>query len=39
NYGFSKLSEMITAIGLFELERRENRVYVRDARKKTKPCS
>ena len=39
NYGYSKLSEMITAIGLFELERRENRVYVRDTRKKTKSCS
>ncbi len=39
NYGFSKLSEMITAIGLFDLERRENRVYVRDTRKKTKTCT
>ncbi len=35
NYGFSKLNELITAIGLFEIERRENRVYVRHTRKKT----
>ncbi|NCD26190.1 MAG: NYN domain-containing protein [Deltaproteobacteria bacterium] len=33
-YGFTKLSELITAIGLFEIDRRETRVYVRDARKK-----
>jgi hypothetical protein len=39
NYGFSKLSEMITAIGLFELERRENLVFVKDTRKKTKACA
>jgi uncharacterized LabA/DUF88 family protein len=36
NYGFSKLSELITAIGLFEVERRDNRVYVKDTRKKLK---
>lgn len=35
NYGFSKLNELITAIGLFEIDRRENRVYVRHTRKKT----
>lgn len=35
NYGFSKLNELITAIGLFDIERRENRVYVRHTRKKT----
>lgn len=35
NYGFSKLNELITAIGLFEIERRENRVYLRHTRKKT----
>ena len=34
NYGFTKLSELITAIGLFDLERREKRVFVRDNRKK-----
>lgn len=34
NYGFTKLSELIQAIGLFEVERRETRVYVRDNRKK-----
>lgn len=35
NYGFTKLSDLVTAIGLFEIERKENRVYVRNARKKT----
>jgi uncharacterized LabA/DUF88 family protein len=39
NYGFAKLSEMINAIGLFELERRDNRVYVKDSRKKIKSCA
>ena len=34
NYGFQKLSELITAIGLFEIKRKENRVFVRDNRKK-----
>jgi len=34
NYGYSKLSELITAIGLFDLERRETRVFVRDNRNK-----
>jgi uncharacterized LabA/DUF88 family protein len=34
NYGFAKLSELITAIGLFDIERRETRVFVRDNRKK-----
>ncbi len=34
NYGHAKLSELIAAIGLFELERRETRMYVRDIRKK-----
>lgn len=34
NYGFAKLNELITAVGLFELERRETRVYVRNNRKK-----
>lgn len=34
NYGYAKLSELIAAIGLFELERRETRMYVRDIRKK-----
>lgn len=37
NYGYSKLSELITAIGLFEVERRENRIYVRLAGKKQSP--
>lgn len=35
NYGFSKLSELVNAIGLFEVERKENRVYVRNAKKKS----
>ncbi len=39
NYGFSKLSEMMKAIGLFELERRKNQVFVRDSRKKIKSCA
>ena len=34
NYGFAKLSGLIVAIGLFEVERRENKVYVRESRKK-----
>ena len=34
NYGFGKLSELITAIGLFEIERRESRIFVRDKRRK-----
>lgn len=34
NYGYAKLSELISAIGLFELERRETRMYARDMRKK-----
>ena len=33
NYGFQKLNELITAIGLFEIERRDNRIYVRNKRK------
>ena len=32
--GFSNLSDLITAIGLFEIDRRENVIYVRDSRKK-----
>ena len=34
NYGFSKLSDLISAIGLFEVDRRDNRVFVKDKRKK-----
>jgi uncharacterized LabA/DUF88 family protein len=34
NYGYAKLNELIAAIGLFELERRETRMYVRSIRKK-----
>ncbi|MCJ7580477.1 MAG: OST-HTH/LOTUS domain-containing protein, partial [Candidatus Aminicenantes bacterium] len=37
NYGFSKLSELIMAIGLFEIDRRENRVYVKHTHKKATP--
>ncbi|GAB6908530.1 conserved hypothetical protein [Desulfosarcina cetonica] len=36
NYGFAKLSELVKAIGLFEIDRREHRIYVKDNRKKTK---
>lgn len=35
NYGYAKLSELVSAIGLFDIDRRETRVYVRDARKKS----
>lgn len=35
NYGYAKLSELISAIGLFDLERKDNRIYVRDQRKKS----
>jgi len=34
-YGFDKLSELITAIGLFEIERKENKVFIRDKKKKS----
>lgn len=34
NYGYAKLSELIAAIGLFEVERREKHVYIKDSRKK-----
>ncbi|WP_022955708.1 NYN domain-containing protein [Perlucidibaca piscinae] len=34
NYGFKKLSELIKAIGLFEVEWRGKLVYVKDGRKK-----
>ncbi len=33
NHGFSRLSDLIAAIGLFDLERRETHFYVRDSRK------
>lgn len=36
SYGFDKLSGLIEAIGLFDLDRRENIIYVRDNRKKAK---
>lgn len=35
NYGFAKLNELIAAVGLFEVERRETQVFVRNNRKKT----
>lgn len=34
NYGFSKLSELVKAIGLFEIDRRGNLIYVRDIKEK-----
>lgn len=34
NYGFAKLSDLFTAVGLFKIERRDNAVYVRDGRAK-----
>jgi len=39
NYGFIKLSELIQAIGLFEVERRETGVYIRNIRKKAHNAS
>lgn len=33
-YGFEKLSELIIAIGLFEIERKENKVFIRDKKKR-----
>lgn len=36
SYGFAKLSELIAAIGLFEIRRDETRIYVRDKRAKAK---
>jgi uncharacterized LabA/DUF88 family protein len=33
-YGFDKLSELITAIGLFEIERKDNKVFIRDKKKR-----
>ena len=37
NYGFAKLSDLVAAIGLFELERRDQCMCVRDMRKKPVP--
>jgi hypothetical protein len=34
NYGFAKPNELIAAVGLFELDRRDTGMYVRDTRKK-----
>ncbi len=34
NYGYTKLSQLIEAIGLFGMERRDNRIYIKDERKK-----
>ncbi len=34
NYGFAKLSDLVKEIGLFEIERRENRVFVSNRKKK-----
>ncbi len=34
-YGYSKLVDLISAIGLFDVERRNNRVYIRNRRKRS----
>jgi len=34
HYGYVKLSDLIAAIGLFDIERRDNQIYVKDARRK-----
>ncbi|MFP4640436.1 MAG: NYN domain-containing protein [Guyparkeria sp.] len=35
NYGYTKLSSLFDAIGLFEIERRDNGVFVRDSRRRS----
>lgn len=35
NYGFKKLSEVISAVGLFDLDRQGNHFVIRDGRKKS----
>ncbi len=35
NYGYSKLSELATAIGLFEIDRNEQSILIKDSRRKT----
>lgn len=39
NYGYGKLSELATAIGLFEVKRMEKRVFIRDTRGKKVPTA
>ncbi|MCB1938786.1 MAG: NYN domain-containing protein [Rhodocyclaceae bacterium] len=39
NYGYRKLSDLIEAVGLFELERRGNHIYLRDKRNKGKSAA
>lgn len=34
NYGYAKLSELVTAIGLFSTERRDNKVFIKNQRPK-----
>jgi len=33
NYGYSKLSDLISAIGLFDINRKDNQIYIKDHRK------
>lgn len=35
NYGYAKLSGLLQALGLFEIERKDNRIHIRVAKKKT----
>jgi uncharacterized LabA/DUF88 family protein len=35
NYGYAKLSDLAGAIGLFEIDRRDLRVWIKDSRKKS----
>ena len=37
NYGYAKLSGLIDAIGLFEIERRDSGVHVREGGKRSDP--
>ena len=37
NYGYAKLSDLAGAIGLFDIERRDQRIWLKDSRKKPAP--
>lgn len=39
NYGYSKLSELVAAIGLFEVKRENNQIIIRDTRGKKAPTA
>ena len=35
NYGYARLSDLVQAIGLFEVKRADNRIFIKDKRQKT----